>query len=388
MNPLANPARCLAGAIAVILLGACSKQEPTVEPVRAVRTVEVQTGKSQQTDEYAAEVKARVESRLAFRVGGKLVKRMVEVGDAVRSGQALAQLDAQDLQLSQDAARASLAAAAANLGIQEAEFNRYKELREQGYISSLELERREATLKAARAQTDQARAQLSTQSNQARYAVLTADAAGVVVGVDAEPGAVVAAGTPVLRVARDGPRDVVFSVPEDRTGGMRAAMARGDKLQVRLTGADGQVVTAQVREIAAAADAVTRTFLVKADIGSAPIRLGQTASVSFSGPAVTGALLLPLTAVFEHQGRSAVWVLDRTTMTVKVTPVVLAGADVNQVRVASGIQAGQVVVTAGVHALSPGQKVSQYVEPTAVSASAASSFPAPQASANAASAVR
>lgn len=370
MQPLASSAQLFVGALALALLGACSKPEATVEPVRAVRTMELQSGQSQQTDEYPAEVKARVESRLAFRVGGKLVKRLVDVGDAVRAGQALAQLDAQDLQLGQDAARASLAAAAANLSIQEAEFKRYKELREQGYISSLELERREATLKAARAQTDQAKAQLSAQSNQARYAVLSADAAGVVVGVDAEPGAVVAAGTPVLRVARDGPRDVVFSVPEDRIAAMRAAMARNDSLQVRLTGAAGQTVTARLREIAAAADAMTRTFQVKADIGAAPIRLGQTATVAYRGPAVAGALLLPLPAVFEHKGQSAVWLLDKPTMTVKVMPVVVAGADGNQVRIASGLSAGQTVVTAGVHALTPGQKVSQYIEPSAVQASA------------------
>jgi RND family efflux transporter MFP subunit len=370
MQPLASSAQLFVGALALALLGACSKPEATVEPVRAVRTMELQSGQSQQTDEYPAEVKARVESRLAFRVGGKLVKRLVDVGDAVRAGQALAQLDAQDLQLGQDAARASLAAAAANLSIQEAEFKRYKELREQGYISSLELERREATLKAARAQTDQAKAQLSAQSNQARYAVLIADAAGVVVGVDAEPGAVVAAGTPVLRVARDGPRDVVFSVPEDRIAAMRAAMARNDSLQVRLTGAAGQTVTARLREIAAAADAMTRTFQVKADIGAAPIRLGQTATVAYRGPAVAGALLLPLPAVFEHKGQSAVWLLDKPTMTVKVMPVVVAGADGNQVRIASGLSAGQTVVTAGVHALTPGQKVSQYIEPSAAQASA------------------
>jgi RND family efflux transporter MFP subunit len=181
---------------------------------------------------------------------------------------------------------------------------------------------------------------------------------------------VVAAGTPVLRVARDGPRDVVFSVPEDRIAAMRAAMARNDSLQVRLTGAAGQTVTARLREIAAAADAMTRTFQVKADIGAAPIRLGQTATVAYRGPAVAGALLLPLPAVFEHKGQSAVWLLDKPTMTVKVMPVVVAGADGNQVRIASGLSAGQTVVTAGVHALTPGQKVSQYIEPSAAQASA------------------
>lgn len=377
MGQSANPFRQAAALLAVILLGACAKHEPTPEPVRAVRTMDVPSGTSQMQHEYPAEVKARVESRLAFRVGGKLVKRLVDVGDAVKPGQTLARLDPQDLQLGQDAARAALAAAKANLDIQEAEFRRYKELREQGFIGSLELERRESTLKAARAQADQAKAQATVQSHQAQYAELTADAAGVVLGVDAEPGAVVSAGATVLRVAQDGPRDVVFSVPEDRAGRLRAAMMRQDALAVRLTGAQGQMVKARIREMGAAADPTTRTFLVKADIGTAPIRLGQTATVLVDEPAMTGVIRLPLTAVFEHQGKSTVWLLDRKGLTVSAMPIEVAGADGNLVVVASGVKAGQTIVTAGVHALSPGQKVRLYSEPSALSAPSASAASAP-----------
>jgi len=379
MGHSANSFRHSAALLAVILLGACAKHEPATEPVRAVRTMEVPSGTSQLQHEYPAEVKARVESRLAFRVGGKLVKRLVEVGDAVKPGQALARLDPQDLQLGQDAARAALAAAKANLDIQEAEFRRYKELREQGFIGSLELERRESTLKAARAQADQAKAQATVQSHQAQYAELTADASGVVLGVDAEPGAVVAAGATVLRVAQDGPRDVVFSVPEDRAGRLRAAMMRQDALAVRLTGAQGQTVKARIREIGAAADPTTRTFLVKADIGAAPIRLGQTATVLVDEPAMTGVIRLPLTAIFEHQGKSTVWLLDRQALTVSAAPIEVAGADGNLVVVASGVKAGQTIVTAGVHTLSPGQKVRLYTEPGAMAAPSASAASAPAA---------
>lgn len=346
----------------MVLLAGCSKAPPTPEPLRSVRTMVVPSGSSQLQHEYAAEVRARLESRLAFRVGGKLTKRMVDVGDTVRSGQPLAQLDPQDLQLGQDNARAALAAATANLDIQEAEFKRYKELREQGFISSLELERREATLKAARAQADQARSQAAVQRNQAQYAVLVSDAAGVVTGVDAEPGAVVAAGAPILRVARDGPRDVVFSVPEERAGSARAWLGRRGAINVRLTGAEGTTVPATVREIAAAADPVTRTFMIKADVGVAAVRLGQTATVVINEPAVAGVVKLPLAAVFEQQGRSVAWVLDPATMTVAPKAVSVAGADGNMVVIAAGIEPGQTVVTAGVHTLSPGQKVRRYVE--------------------------
>ena len=148
--------------------------------------------------EFAGEVRARTESRLSFRVGGKLLRRNVDAGSAVKAGQVLAQLDPRDLRLGQDAARAALVAAQANYNQTLADFRRYKDLRDQGFISSADLERRDTALKAAKAQLDQAQAQASVQGNQAAYASLVADASGVITGVEAEPGMVVAAGAPVL----------------------------------------------------------------------------------------------------------------------------------------------------------------------------------------------
>ena len=359
----------------VIFLAACSKAPPAEEPVRAVRTQVVGVGSAAVIHEYAAEVKARTESKLGFRVGGKLVRRLVEAGDVVKAGQTLAHLDGQDLKLGQDAAQAAWAAARANLEWSEAEFKRYRELRDQGFISSAELDRREAALKSARAQSDQLRAQANVQGNQAAYAVLTADAAGVVTAVDVEPGAVVQAGTTVLRVAHDGPRDVVFQIPEDRVDNMRAFLGKPGALKVKLWGNE-ELIPATLREVGAAADPVTRTFAVKADIGQAPVRIGQTARVIMQAGAREGAIRLPLAAVFEQQGRSTVWVLDRQAMTVSARPVVIAGAEGNLVVVAGGLSAGQTIVTAGVHALTPGQRVKLYAEPGATSASgAAASVP-------------
>lgn len=359
----------------VIFLAACSKAPPAEEPVRAVRTQVVGVGSAAVIHEYAAEVKARTESKLGFRVGGKLVRRLVEAGDVVKAGQTLAHLDGQDLKLGQDAAQAAWAAARANLEWSEAEFKRYRELRDQGFISSAELDRREAALKSARAQSDQLRAQANVQGNQAAYAVLTADAAGVVTAVDVEPGAVVQAGTTVLRVAHDGPRDVVFQIPEDRVDNMRAFLGKPGALKVKLWGNE-ELIPATLREVGAAADPVTRTFAVKADIGQAPVRIGQTARVIMQAGAREGAIRLPLAAVFEQQGRSTVWVLDRQAMTVSARPVMIAGAEGNLVVVAGGLSAGQTIVTAGVHALTPGQRVKLYAEPGATSASgAAASVP-------------
>ena len=359
-----------------IALAACSKTEPAPDPVRAVRTMTVVAQSAGGGYEFAGEVRARTESRLSFRVGGKMARRNVDLGSAVKAGQVLAQLDPQDLQLGQDAARAALTAAQANADQAVADFKRFKDLRDQGFISSAELERRDTALKAAKAQFDQASAQSGVQGNQARYATLVADASGVVTGVDAEPGAVVAAGTPVLRIAQDGPRDVVFSVPEDKVGLIKALAAQPGRFKVRLWGATSAPLAASIREIGAAADPVTRTFLVKADIGktsaASDVRLGQTATVMVELPQTAGVTKLPMSALREAQGRSTVWLVDRASMTVQPQVVQVAGAEGNDAVVSAGLSPGQIVVTAGVHVLNPGQKVRLYVDPGAPPASAAS----------------
>lgn len=355
-----------------LALAGCSRVESVPEPVRAVRTITVAPQSAGSTWEYAAEVRARTESRLGFRVGGKIVRRSAELGDTVKAGQVLAQLDPRDLKLGQDAAQAALVAAQANYEQTAADLKRFRELRDQGFISSAELERRETALTAAKAQLDQAKAQSSVQGNQAAYAALVADASGVITGVDAEPGMVVAAGTPVLRLAHDGPRDVVFSVPEDKVELIRSLASQPGRFKVRLWGGTSEVLPATIREIAAAADPVTRTFLVKADVGKAPVRLGQTATVLVEAPQTEGVTKLPLSALKEEQGRSVVYLVDRETMTVNPRPVTIAGADGNEAVVSEGVKAGDVVVTAGVHVLTPGQKVKFYVEPGAAASAAAS----------------
>lgn len=356
------------------LLAACAKTEPVPEPIRAVRTLIVSSDAAGGVQEYAAEVKARTESRLGFRVGGKLVRRSVDAGSTVKAGQVLAQLDPQDLRLGQDAARAALVAAQANHDQTLADYKRYKDLRDQGFISSAELERRDTALKSAKAQLDQAKAQSSVQGNQAAYASLVADASGVVTGVDVEPGMVVAAGAPVLRLAHDGPRDVVFAVPEDKVSLVKALAGQPGRFKVKLWGASGEVLPATIREVAAAADPVTRTFVVKADLGaaaSANVRLGQTATMLVELPKTIGVHKLPLSALKEEQGRTIVWLVDKSTMTVKAQPVQVAGADGNDAVISGGLNAGQVVVTAGVHVLNSGQKVKLYVDPGAPTAAAA-----------------
>jgi RND family efflux transporter MFP subunit len=315
--------------------------------------------------EYAGQVQARVESRLGFRVGGKLVVRPVELGQRVQVGQVLAQLDPLDLKLASDAAQAQVTAARTNRDLAAADFKRYQDLRAQNFISGAELERREATLKSAQAQLDQAQAQFTAQGNQATYAVMRADAAGVVTAVLAERGQVVTAGTPVVTVAQDGPREVAFAVPEDKV----AAIKPGSTVTVRAW-ASGQSLKGTVREVAASADPVTRTFSVKVTLDSKDsLPLGSTVSVlpvalSHAGQPV---LRLPTSALKQEGQTTVVWVLNPTSMTVSTKPVQIATADGNDVVIAAGLTPGELVVVAGVHVLAPNQKVSLYKENVPVS---------------------
>lgn len=346
-----------------ISLSACTKPNPPQEPVRAVKVLVVAGDGIRSGAEYAAEVRPRVESRLGFRVGGKLLRRMVEVGQQVKAGQALAQLDAQDLRLSADAAKAQLSAAIANRDLAAADFKRYKDLREQNFISAAELERRDVSLKAAQSQVDQAQAQVSAQGNQTSYATLVADTAGVVTAVDAEPGQVLAAGTPVVRIAQDGPRDIVFSVPEDKITKLKL----GSSVEVRAW-ANQAVYQGRVREVGAIADPVTRTFTVKVALaGTDILPLGSTVSALPQALDRTGSSVFKLpTSALQHDGKNAaVWVVERASMTVRLQPIAIATADGNEVVVSSGLVPGMEVVVAGVHVLSPGQKVTIYQQAAA-----------------------
>ena len=342
---------------AALLLAACSRPAPPEEPVRAVKVITVGASAYLPSREYAGDVRAQAESRLAFRIGGKLVKRQAELGQRVAAGQVLAQLDPLDYRLAAQAARAQVAAAATSRDLAAADFKRYQLLKDQNFISGAELERREAALKAAQAQLEQAQSQAAVQGNQSGYAVLTADASGIVTAVDAEPGQVVAAGAPVLRIAADGVRDVVFSVPEDKV----AAIKVGMPVAVRVWAGNADL-QGTVREVAASSDPVTRTYLVKVSLAGKAPPLGATVYVTVDGDAA-GALpiiKLPTSALRRDGQATTVWVLDEAGMTVRPQVIEVATADGNEVVVASGLAPGMRVVSAGVHVLSPGQKVSIY----------------------------
>lgn len=342
-------------------LTACQKPAPAQEPLRSVKVVTVGASGAGYELAFSGEVRARVESNLAFRVPGKLISRAAELGQRVKAGQLLAQLDPQDYQASAEAAAAQLLAARSNRDLAAADFKRFQDLHAQGFISAAELERREVTLKQAQAQWQQAQAQNTVQGNQSDYTRLLADGAGVVTAVEASAGQVVSAGQPVVRVAWDGPRDVVFSVPENKLADLKA----GQLIDLE-TWEGKHALQAKVRDVAGSADPNTRTFVIKAALEQRaqvpePV-LGATVTVRLK-PTVgndTPRIKLPTSALRQEAGATSVWVLDGSSMTVSAKTIAVDAADGNAVVVTSGLQAGDQVVTSGVHVLTAGQKVSVF----------------------------
>jgi len=224
-----------------LILGivACSPKQEAEEPIRSVKLITVGSSELNVQGEYAAEVRARTESRLAFRVGGKILARQAEAGQRVQAGQVLAEVDVQDYALAAQAAQALAIGARAQRDLAASDYKRYEALLAQNFISAAELERRSASLKAAQSSLDQALSQAQSQANQAGYAKLLATTSGVVTGVEAEPGQVVSAGQSVLRFAHDGPRDAVFAVPEHVVGRLKLGqknVGHGGQHNTKLSG--------------------------------------------------------------------------------------------------------------------------------------------------------
>lgn len=340
-------------ALGLSLLSACSKPVEKAEDIRPVRAIKVVTDNADISAEFSGEVRPRIESKLGFRVSGKIISRHVDVGTPVKRGQVLMQLDPQDLVLAQTQAKAGLSAAESNRDLAKAEFKRYQELREKNFVASAVLESKETTYKAAQSSYEQALAAFKNQSNQAAYTSLISDLDGVVTGIDVEAGQVVAAGAPVMRVAQAGEMDVVIGIPEDKVNTIRAIK----NIRVRLWVNPAEEIVATLRELSPIADPVTRTYTAKLALPSTTknIKLGMTAAVSFVAKNPTAMIKLPMTALFQEKNATFVWVVESGA--VKMLPVQLAGSSGQDVLLAGGIALGQTVVTAGVNLLKPGQKV-------------------------------
>ena len=336
-----NTGNLAALGLAALLLAGCSKPEAPEQPLRTVRVMKINGAAAPAGLVFPGEVRARYESRLGFRLGGKLVERRVDVGAVVRRGQVLARLDAQDAALNAAQAEASRALA-------EAEVNRYRDLRAKNFVSQAVLDARETALATAAAQAGVAK-------NQAAYTTLVADRDGVVTAVEAEAGQVVAAGQTVLRVAEGNEKEIVIAVPEAEVEKLRTA----ESYEVTLNSLPGRSWAGRLRELSPSADAATRTFTARIAVPQADesVRLGMSAGVRAKVSLRDTALALPLAAFVTRNDQANVWVVDPATQTVKLTKVETDGVAGNALRVKAGLASGQLVVTAGANLLADGQKV-------------------------------
>ena len=348
-----RPGLLLMPLLTLALLAACTGGDAAPEQVRPVLVARPQPATAA-TTAFAGDVRAREESALSFRVGGKLVERSVDVGDRVRAGDVLARLDPGDLQAQSRAAQAQLAAAEAELGRARADQARYAQLGEGQLVSRSTIDAQNAAAMAAQGQVNAARANLDVARNQAAYTRLTAPADGVIAARQAEAGQVVAAGQAVFTLAADGPREVLFAVPE----GAIEEINVGDPVQVSLWSDEARRLPGRIREIAPAADPASRTFAARATVDAPPeaLALGQSARVVLAG-AGNGRLSVPLSALVREGGTASVFVVDAKDATLQLRPVRIGPYGADRVVVTDGLAATDWVVTAGGHLLRAGQKV-------------------------------
>lgn len=344
----------------VAVLAACGNREQAAEPARPVLVVRADAALGPAADgltAYAGEIRAREETTLSFRVGGKLMRRLVDVGDRVRSGDVLAVLDPGDLQLQAASLQAQLTAAEAQLARTRADHARVVSLAKDQLVSRSSLDQQTAAMRAAEGQARAARAQFDLSRNQAGYSQLRAPQDGAIASRQIEAGQVIEAGKSAFTLAVDGAREVVFSLPEANIRNFSV----GQPVVIELWSAQGQRITGRIREIAPAADAQARTYAARAaiDPGTAQrIDLGQSARVYIPAVQTAAALRLPLSAVHRgDKGATVVWVVDPKIPKARRVPVGIGAYAADGVAVLSGLKSTDWVVMAGGHLLYEGQTV-------------------------------
>ncbi|MHC5349603.1 efflux RND transporter periplasmic adaptor subunit [Metapseudomonas furukawaii] len=336
-----------------LLLTACGNGEsvqPLVQPAMVVQPEPA----ADAVDTFPGEVRARYEPELAFRIGGKVAKRLVEVGQRVKKEQPLAELDPQDVRLQLEASRAQVAAAEANLKLVRAERDRYRTLLDRQMISRSQYDNVENQYRAGEARVKQIKAEFNVASNQAAYTVLRASQDGVIASRRAEVGQVVAAGQTLFTLAADGEREVLISLPEHAIDRFKV----GQDVAVELWSLPGQRFPARIRELAPAADPQSRTFAARVAFlaGKVPAELGQSARVFIRSQGEVP-LSVPLSALTAEAGQPYVWVVDPQSSTLQRRRVRVGPYGEDRVPVLEGLKPDEWVVAAGVQVLREGQQV-------------------------------
>jgi RND family efflux transporter MFP subunit len=354
-----------------ILLVACDKLPHAPPPPRPALVKVIGQTAVEQGMILVGEVKSRYESNLAFRIGGKINERKVEVGSLVKKGQVLANLDAADSNLTAAAAYASVRAAEASYALANAEVERQRMLFNKKFISASALDLREAELKTSAARLQQVKAQAAVSNNQSRYTSLIADRDGVVTQIRAEPGQVVGAGEMVAQVVDTQQIEVLVAVPESKVGTIKVGDSAELKLWANQLSSPDKTYSGKVREIAPAASSATRAFDVRVAILDVDeqLKLGMTAGVRFASNESSAELIVPSSALTQINGKNSVWVIDKVGIA-NPRAVTAGQFTENGVLVSDGLQVGEMVAIAGVHTLIKGQKVKPILQPEPSASSA------------------
>lgn len=348
-------ARLLLACALLPWLAACRAPEEAAAPeVRPVRVVAVERRAGGETVSLTGTIQAEAEVNLAFRIDGRMIARPVNVGDMLRAGQLVAELDPQNEESALRAARASLTAARGQFVEARNNFERFRSLVDQGVVSRAEFDTRTQVFQTAQAQVDAAQAQVTIAENRLSYTRLYADAPGAITAVGAEPGEVVQAGRTIVQVTRADGRDAVFNVPAN----IKDAAPASPEITVALTMDPAVEAEGRVREVAPRADPATGTWQVRVGLTDAPaaMRLGATVTGRMQIGGAEG-IPIPASALTRADGKPSVWVVDPATQTVAARPVEVLRYEPAAVLVGGGLEPGDQVVTAGVQALFPGQKV-------------------------------
>ena len=347
-------ARIAASALIVLALAGCDKKTAEIIQPRPVRTVTVERWAEGETVSLTGQIRAKDEANLAFRIDGRMLERRVDLGDEVKQGQIIAVLDPSNESYALRTAEANLTSVQAIQVQAQLTYGRKKALVAKGWVPQAEFDAARQALDTVNAQVQAAQAQVRIAQDALSYTVLFGDGPGYVTEVGAQPGEVVKAGQMVVHIARDGPRDAVFGVPEEimRTG------PRDPLVRIALTNNPDIKATGRVREVSPQANPTTRTYEVKVGIIDPPpaMALGATVTGSITLAAPSG-VEVPPSALTEADGRPAVWVVDPKSETVSLRKVDVLRYDEGAVVISNGLGKGDIVVTAGVQVLRPDQKV-------------------------------
>ncbi|MGI6245839.1 MAG: efflux RND transporter periplasmic adaptor subunit [Pseudochelatococcus sp.] len=331
--------------LSLLLLAGCTdEQAEAPHVVRPVKVVEIAGAHHGRTLQYSGSLKARTEMNLGFRVGGKITRRLVDIGDSVTEGEVLARLDAVDYELSLKSAAASLEAARRQVETAAITRNRAEQLLARNVVAKSQFEQADLAYQQAVAMRDSAQSALAQAENQVSYTELKAVGNGIVTGVAADVGQVVGSGTPVVTVAVDGEKEVQIAVPEVDI----AHFSPGKAVKVGFWSDAMLSLDGRVREVAGSADPQSRTFAVRVSVPNDPrILLGMTATVKTEAEAREPLISIPLSALSKRDGAAIVWAVDKAARTVHARPVRVADFTADGVRITEGLAVGDVVVTAG-----------------------------------------